>query len=89
MIQDIKTQTGKTEGQSPATKPKKPVPSPVTDAFKRGVYLVDANVMPILAWIALVGLSVRGSMTLLAHMSSDIQLGIAIAIVAFLAFKLR
>jgi hypothetical protein len=80
------TKTTKTEEVKPN---KVAITTPIADGFKTVLRLVDANIMPILAWVALVGLAVRGSMTLLAHMTPNAQLAIAIAIVAFLAFKLK
>lgn len=67
----------------------KNVPSPVTDGFKTFIRIIDANVLPILAWVVLVGLAVRGAMNYFANMTPQIQVIAAIAIVAFLAFKLR
>lgn len=90
MIEDIKSSPkGNKPSEKSNTKTKTPVPSPVADVFKRGISFIDANVMPVAAWAAIVGLAVRGAMTLLAHMSPNIQLTIAICIVAFLAFKLK
>ena len=85
-IQDIVPVTVKDTVNKPNNKS---VPSPVTDQFKRMVAIVDANVLPIAAWFAIAGLAVRGAMTLLANTSGNVQILIAVAVVSFLAFKLR
>lgn len=59
------------------------------ETFRKLRTWVDDHIMPILAWVGLIGLAVIGAITIFAHLDHSVRIIASVFAVAFLAFKLR